>query len=84
MSDTIQLNYPVTINGVETDQLTIRRPKVRDIKLMDKHKGDISKSIGLLSALCEVPPEAIEELDAEDFAKVSARVAGFMPSPGDL
>lgn len=84
VTETITLQYPVEVDGVATDTLTIRRPKVRDIKMMDQHKGEIEKSIHFIAALCEIPPASVEELDADDFGKLSEKVGGFMPSVGRI
>ena len=81
-SETITLKAPIMVDGTKTDRLTLRRPKVRDLKLMDNFSGDMEKSIQLLAALCEVPPDAIEDLDSEDFARCSKKVEGFMGSAG--
>ena len=80
--EAISLAYPIEIDGVMTDTLYLRRPKVRDIKLMDSHPGEVDKSIHFLAALCEIPPAAIEDLDAEDFGKLSLKTEGFMASAG--
>lgn len=82
MSEVIKLEYPIEVDGIETDTLHLRRPKVRDIKLMDAHKGDVNKSIHFLAALCGVAPAAIEELDSLDFERVSKKVEGFTKSDG--
>ena len=29
---TVKLDYPITLNGVECDTFTMRRPKVRDMR----------------------------------------------------
>lgn len=80
--EAIKLTCPVVVDGIETDTLHLRRPKVRDLKLMDQHTGDVNKGIHLLAALCEVPPAVIEDLDMDDFGKLSGKVEGFMPSAG--
>ena len=82
MTEPVKLAYPIEVDGIETDTLHLRRPKVRDIKMMDNYKGDIEKSIALLAALCAVPPSSIEELDAADFDQLSRKIEGFTQSAG--
>ena len=82
--ETFKLEHPIEVDGVMTDTLKLRRPKVRDIKMMDQYPGDVEKSIYLLSALCEIPPDAVEEMDANDFGRISEKVSGFMPSAGRM
>ena len=80
--ETIKLNYPVEVDGVETDTLHMRRCLVSDIKALDKINGDIEGTIYLVSALCGIPTESVENMDAEDFINVGAKVADFLPSAG--
>ena len=77
-SETIELEYPFEYKGEQVTEITIRRPKMRDMKKAQKHKDDMEKSINMIADLAEVEPKMIEELDTEDFGKVSAKVGEFM------
>lgn len=81
--ETITLQYPVTVDGEEITELRIRRPKMADLKRGQKHKNDLEKSIHLIADLAEVSPMVVEELDAADFATVSAKVGEFMGVSGE-
>ncbi len=80
---TLRLHYPVTVEDREISEVTITRPKVKDLKAMDAAlvgiKDKLDQGIVMVSVLTGLPPEAIEELDAEDFTKLSEEVAGFFP-----
>lgn len=79
MSKSIKLNYPVQAEGRSIEEITLRRPKARDLRKMETAKGgDIAKSIDLIANLAELPPSAIEDLDASDFQSLSDKVAGFL------
>ncbi|WP_434361067.1 phage tail assembly protein [Parasalinivibrio latis] len=81
--ETITLGYPIEVEGEQITVITLRRPKARDLKHMETAKGgEIAKSIGLIANLAELPPSAIENLDASDFQKVSDVVASFLTTPG--
>jgi len=80
--ETITLEYPITVDGIETKLLTMRRCLVKDIKGMDRITGDVAKSIYLMSELCGISPDAVESMDAADYFKVAEKVAGFLPSAG--
>ena len=80
--ETIKLDYPILVDGIETDTLTMRRCLVKDIKGMDRITGDVGKSIYLMSELCGISPEAVESMDAADYFRLSEKVAGFLPSSG--
>lgn len=77
-STTIRLQYPFTLGGVTYDELTIRRPKMRDIKRSERHKEDLNKSLNMIADLAEIAPEVVEEMDPVDFAAISEVVGDFM------
>ena len=77
--DTIKLNYPIDFEGGKLSEITLRRPKVGDInRATSKAKGDIATAIELAAILSDLPPSAIEELDAADFKRVEQVVSGFL------
>ena len=77
----IDLDYPVTVDGVEIKKLDMRRPKVRDQINADKPGGtDGEKEIRLFANLCEVTPETIEELDLYDYTKLQDEYSSFLSS----
>lgn len=79
MSKKIKLTYPIQLEGNTVDAITIRRPQARDLKMMEKSKGgDITKSIELIASLADIPPTAVDDLDASDFQKVNEAVADFL------
>ncbi|ASX25862.1 phage tail assembly protein [Candidatus Williamhamiltonella defendens] len=79
MSNTITLQFPIESEGRTLEEITLRRPKARDLKKMETGKGgEIAKSIDLIANLAEIPSSAVEDLDAADFQAVSEVVAGFL------
>ena len=78
MKEKIQLQYPVTVDGVEYYELSMRRCKVKDRRLAEKQKTDAEKEIFLIGNLCEVPPTVIDELDAIDYDKLQKVLMGFL------
>lgn len=79
METRVPLTHPVTVNGQELDHLTLRRPKVRDMLTADKQKtSDAEKEIRLFANLCEVAPEAIENLDLGDYRKLQEAYQDFL------
>lgn len=78
---TIQLDHPITIDGGEVAQLTMRRPKVRDQLLAEKHDGsEAEKELAIFANLCGVPPESLHELDLADYFKLQEAYQGFFAS----
>jgi len=79
----IDLDYPVDVNGQKYSKLDMRRPKVRDQKAAEKGAvSDADSETALFANLCEVPHEVIEELDMCDYAKVQEVYRGFLSGPG--
>jgi hypothetical protein len=80
---TLQLLFPITVEDREVSEVTITRPKVKDLKAMDAALVGITdkldQGIVMVSVLTGLPPEAVEELDADDFTRLSEEVAGFFP-----
>lgn len=74
----IDLEFPITIEGVEVNHLVMRRPKVRDEVAYSKSKGDeTDKVLVLMANLCEVARDDLLELDSSDFAKLEAQFQDF-------
>jgi hypothetical protein len=81
MSEEIKLEHPVTIENVETERLSLRRPKVRDMLASDKVGGsDAEKEIRIFANLAEVSPAVIEELDLYDYGQLQKAYQGFLSS----
>ena len=80
---TLQLLFPITVEDREVSEVTITRPKVKDLKAMDAALVGITdkldQGIVMVSVLTRLPPVAVEELDADDFTRLSEEVAGFFP-----
>ena len=77
--ETITLEYPVTHQGQEYRELTMRRPRVGDMLAADKRGGgDLERELTMFANLCEAPPEALRELDMKDYRKLQAAYTGFL------
>jgi hypothetical protein len=71
-SVTIRLNYPATFDGVVRDTLTLRRPKVRDMRAAQKvAPGDEEgQELAIFAALAGVSPNDLEGMDLGDYHRV--------------
>lgn len=74
----IKLKYPITVNGSEVKELSIRRPKARDLEAMDKAPGQIGKTILLVSNLAELTPDEVREIDGEDYSVIAEHLGDFL------
>lgn len=81
MTQTIKLDYPVTAEGRTIEEITLRRPKVRDMLAADKGAGgEAEKEIRMFANLAEVTPTIIEGLDLADYARLQETYKGFLSS----
>lgn len=85
MTDTarVRLVRPIRVEEHMITEVTIRRPKVRDLRAMEKMREpggtELDQGIAVAAALCDLPPEAMDEMDAADFASISEVLGGFLP-----
>ncbi|APR98631.1 phage tail assembly protein [Wolbachia endosymbiont of Folsomia candida] len=75
---TITLTEPITINGIAISELSMRKPKVRDLLAIDRIEGEALKEVALIANLVSVPKEAIEELEIADYVKVQKVLKDFL------
>lgn len=84
---TITLTEPVTINEGKRDEavvaeLTFRRAKGRDFLMMDKVKGETSKTCAMYASMAGVPFQVFEEMSGDDFQRVMMEVAPLLGNSG--
>jgi len=75
---TIELQYPIEVNGERITQLTLRRVTVGDLEIMNRETDDLAKAIRLLSLISELSPDDVRRLDAADFNRISEAVSDFL------
>lgn len=79
MSTLIKLKQPITANGIEIQELQLRRPLVRDMLNSTKSAGtNEEKEISLFANLCNVSPKDIESLDLRDFFALQEAYSDFL------
>ena len=77
-SRTIKLSEPVAHEGRDITEVTLRRPKVGDLRRMDKVGGsDMEKTLWLLGVLSEMTPDEVDKIDAADLEALADAIAGF-------
>lgn len=72
VTETINLLFPIEINGVKTDRLVMRRPKLKDIRNASRVSGKDTEEqeIRLFSFLTDCAPNDLEELDYADYGRL--------------
>jgi hypothetical protein len=77
----IKLSRPATIAGASVSELTMREPKVKDMRRARKGApDDADQEIALFANLCEIAPSDIDELSLVDYKKIQEAFQGFTGS----
>lgn len=78
---TIELAVPLTVDGNVITELSIRRPRVRDLRALEEategKSSQLDQGAVLVALLSGFPEAAVEEMDAADFARASEVIGGF-------
>ena len=75
----IRLSQPITVDGQTLNEITLRRPKVRDRLIVERlGTTDAEKEVALIANLAELPTNAIEELDLTDYVKIQGVLQDFL------
>ena len=80
---TVRLSQPIVWEGKTVTEVQVRRPKVKDLRAMERDgtnpASQIDQGVAMAALLTELPIAMIDEMDAVDFAAVSEVIAGFLP-----
>lgn len=79
-SQTINLDYPIKVGGVEATSLSMRRPLVRDMLKARNNKNEGEAELNLFSDLCQITPDEVKNLDFSDYAKLQEVLRDFTSS----
>lgn len=68
---TVRLSRPAEVNGVQVDQLRLRAPTVRDIRVAQAGAADEEqRELNLFASLAEVSPKDLEGLALKDYTRL--------------
>jgi hypothetical protein len=70
---TVTLTKPSELNGVTLDQITLRAPTVRDIRISTQTSGgdDEQRELNLFASLAEVGVKDLEGLTYKDYNRLA-------------
>lgn len=75
----IKLQFPITSGGVLLQEITMRRPRVKDQLVAQKMTSNgPEQEVRLIANLTNLAPIDIEELDCADYAHVQKTLQSFM------
>lgn len=76
---TINLTEKITVDNKDIQEITLRRPKVRDRLAVERMgQSDAEKEVALIANLADLPKETIEELDLADYNKIQEVLQDFL------
>jgi hypothetical protein len=74
----IKLDYPVKADGATLNEIELRRPTVKDMRVASAGGRDGAEAeITLLANLSQLTPDTIESLDLADYIKLQDALSGF-------
>lgn len=76
-ANTIKLAHPVEVNGQTYAAITLARPLLKHLKVLDGARGEVERSAALIGALSGWPPDVVDGIDAEDFGRIAEQLGGF-------
>lgn len=69
--ETIQLGYPISVNGIKNTVLSMRRPTVGDyLNSVDSGRNNQEAEVRLIADLCSMAPDDVKKLDMQDYLKL--------------
>ena len=75
-STTVALSYPISHDGKTIDEVTVRRPKVRDLKRIDG-KEDMAQTVMLIEILTGLSRALVDDMDTHDFKVIGDIIGGY-------
>lgn len=76
---TIKLDHPITANGIQISEITLRRPTVGDAINAKKNKvSDEESEMKLLANLAGIAPDEFVKIDMADFGEIQRVASGFL------
>jgi hypothetical protein len=72
MTTQYTLKHPFEHNGTHYTTLSLRRLRAGDFRRWEKEKlGPVEMSLAMIRDLAEMPPEAVDTIDGEDYAAIA-------------
>lgn len=77
---TFSLSVPVPdLDQTPLNELSLRKPKPKDLRVLDRVEGEIAGMLEIIAKLAGVPVASIDDMDIEDLVPIIDWVTGFLP-----
>lgn len=85
MQSTVQLDFPIEVDGATVNTVTMRRSKVIDHRLANQRaanssNGSVDYELELFSILTDIPRDAFDQMDYGDYSRLQETYRGFLSS----
>lgn len=77
----VTLTHPIKANGETLEVLTLEEPRVKHLRAVAGAKDEIERACLLIGELAGLPPSAVDQIHASDFATLSEVIAVFFEKP---
>lgn len=78
------LKFPIEHGGETISSLSLRRPKVRDIRKLQNGRGnDGDRSLAMIADLAECDPKLLDEMDPEDLGQINEWLEPILDPKGE-
>lgn len=78
-SKVIKLKEPIKVGEKEITELTVRKPKAKDLRKLPTAAKTLSEMLDFAGHLCGEPPSTIDELGIEDAVQIFEVITDFLP-----
>ncbi len=77
--NTVDLEYPITVDGTKIAAITLRRPTVDDMRAAKKSADfDEDMELTLFANLAGLTPDDIGKLDYSDYSALQEKLKSFL------
>ncbi|HEY1505759.1 MAG TPA: phage tail assembly protein [Stellaceae bacterium] len=74
---TIFLETPIKVMNRDVDEITLKRPRGKQMRGLDSDPGVMSATLKFVAALANIPPSSVDDLDAADCRAAGEVIKGF-------
>lgn len=77
-SSTLKLEYPIEFHGATIQELTVRRPKGKDMRFLPSGEAGVDQMFPFFALLAGVDEQVIDEMDTGDLTRLGDVVNSFL------
>lgn len=75
---TLFLEAPIAVMAAQVSELTLKRPRGKEMRGLDAEKGAVAAALKYLAVLANIPPPCVDMMDGADIKAAGDVIQGFM------